>query len=988
MNGPAATVTPPAAEESESPSARPIAVVWCRQVDNEEESPGYTTIPEEFPGQRETVEIVRAVGHLAINVADTHDYWDPEPGNSLSYYPNLFLYPAYRGEYTCLGRMFLSKEDRPRLGMKTLVLPTAELLQPETFGPSILRWHASMGGLRKPLTVDRSAIEPGLYDRVGEGFLFHHGSTDPVLLIASERWDATMQVLLEMIGSLPAALTSLGGILAFPYFLPQARTDLRQLQEQIPLTLAVMRVAKTEAAGPRHDRRVQSWETASLTVRDLASDPLPSTGPRGKDPLPLVLQYLRDHAEAKLQPIRQRVDLVELPRQRAHLAEAERQSGRARRKESWRIGTAMESAALLLQRSRGRQIPVSGETAKRAQEYLRVAPLTTLAPPRELDSAEPMDGELWDSSEGPRRLAPRDRVESVPIPTREDPSLLPPSARSPMLGLAVPAEDGVALEESGLQRAVRAEVERQLADRGVATAPVEGAAPSPELHARVDALAESLSALPARVDASLTESLHQHQLAIAALREELRASAEAGEAKLRASFAAALAPEIDRRVRQAVEPKLAEALRVETERSHRATMDEVERAIAEMHERLQTAEEETRSTLTGQLDRHLRDAADREMTVREALEGRLKESLLGRLSEAEEHLAEASSLTEERLSGQLESRSQEVKAWVQELHEEAEARVPALLDERLRAVEERWNELGRSQTSEMKEAYVQAVADLQVRLEQHIEERIQEAETSERDKYLQLFARLKEELDQSTTKRLEAVGTLGVPKPVEAAIAQRQKEVLAALDHRLATIEERLHVEQSEGVQRLEKLEEMLAEKGDALVHVEESLRSDLRDLDYRTQLLTDRLIPVVRKAWLKIAEIQQTPGLATGPDPRIGEVRRELQAETHRLEGEIDRRITEMRHRVESAIAHQGRIWLTLVHHLKELADERTVTAVGINENPPPAWQETEAAAHATSPPPVASARPAKASAPAAVPSKPPARKLLRRASDPPRDP
>ena len=375
MNGPAATVSPPSAvEDAEAHAARPIAVVWCRQVDNEEESPGYTTIPEEFPGLRETVDTVRAVGHLAINVSDTHDYWDPDPGTSLSYYPNLFLYPAYRGEYTCIGRMFLSKEDRPRLGMKTLVLPTAELLQPEVYGATVLRWHASMGGLKKSASADPSPPESGLYDRVGEGFLFHRGSTDPVLLVASERWAATMQVLLELIKSLPAALTSLGGILAFPYFLPQARTDIKELQERIPLTLAVMRVPRTEASGPRYDRRLQSWETTSMTVRDLTSETLGPTGAKGKEVLPVVLQYVRDHNEDKLFAIRQRVDVVELPRQRAHLAEPEPQSGRARRKESWRIGTAMESAALLLQRSRGRQIPISGETAKRAQEYLSVTP--------------------------------------------------------------------------------------------------------------------------------------------------------------------------------------------------------------------------------------------------------------------------------------------------------------------------------------------------------------------------------------------------------------------------------------------------------------------------------------------------------------------------------------------------------------------------------------------------------------------------------------
>ena len=111
-----------ALEDSGAPAAlTPIAVVWCRQVDNEAESPGYTTIPDEFPGRRETLEAIRVVGNLTVNVADTHDYWDPDPASPLSYYPNLFLYPAAGGRYTCVGRMFLSTEDRPRIGMKTLL---------------------------------------------------------------------------------------------------------------------------------------------------------------------------------------------------------------------------------------------------------------------------------------------------------------------------------------------------------------------------------------------------------------------------------------------------------------------------------------------------------------------------------------------------------------------------------------------------------------------------------------------------------------------------------------------------------------------------------------------------------------------------------------------------------------------------------------------------------------------------------------------------
>ncbi|MCI4358159.1 MAG: hypothetical protein L3J95_00660 [Thermoplasmata archaeon] len=985
MNGTALPASAAAgAEETDAPAARPVAVVWCRQVDNEEESPGYTTIPEEFPGQRETVDTVRAVGHLAINVSDTHDYWDPDPGTSLSYYPNLFLYPAYRGEYTCVGRMFLSKEDRPRLGMKTLVLPTQELQEPETFGPAVLRWHASMGGLRKLVHTDRSSVEPGLYDRVGEGFLFHRGTTDPVLLVASERWGTTMEVLLELIRSLPAALTSLSGILAFPYFLPQARTDMKELQDRVPLTLAVMRVSKTEATGPRHDRRVQSWQTANLTVRDLTSEDLPSSGPRGKDPMPLVLQYVRDHSEEKLLPIRQRVDLVELPRQRGRPIDLDRQAGRLRRKECWRIGTAMESAALLLQRSRGRTVPVTGETAKRAQEYLRVSPVILASAAREADAADPSVPRA-PSGLGlmvPPRAA---SAEAVPIPTRDDPSLLPRTARAPMLGLAVPVEGTASLDEGELRRTVRDEMERRLAEL-TASSPASGGAADPVLRQRVEALTNALGALPTQLDARLTESLQQHQLAMAAMREELLARTGAEEAKMRASFAAALAPEIDRRVRQAVEPKLAEAVREEAERSHRTAMGEVERAIAEMHQRLQSAEEETRATLTSQLDRHLRDAADRELTVREATEGRLKESLQARFVEAEARLSAASADTEEQHAAQLEARIEEAKSWMLGVQEEAEARGPKLMDERLQAVEERWSERGQAQASEIKESYTQAVADLQVRFEQHIEDRIREAEDAEREKYLQLFARLKEELDVAAVRRTEAANANPhLPKAVEVALAQRQKEALVTLEHRLATAEERLHVEQSEGIQRLEKLEELLGEKSISLTRLEEQMRADIQELDHRTQLLTDRLIPVVRKAWLKIAELQQTPALGPGTQTRAAEARRELLTETRRLEAEMDKRIAEMRHRVESAISHQGRIWLTLVHHLKELADERTMAATGIAGESVPVWQEAEASARDPNPPPIGPApvaRPIRTASAASAP-KSMLRKSLRRTSE-----
>jgi hypothetical protein len=446
--GPGATPAFPSEAPVPKPSVStsPVAVVWCRQVDNEAESPGYTTVPEDFPGQRETLEVIRTVGNLTVNVADTHDYWDPDPSQPLSYYPNLFLYPAYNGRYTCLGRMFLSTEDRPRLGMKTLVLDTAQLLASGDFGGTILRWHASMGGPRRDGSRAPPIPNPALYNVLGEGLLFHRGSTDPVVIVAADEWEPAMQAVLDLVRLLPASLISLGAILAFPYFLPQPKTNLHEFTEQLPLALALMRVPRGEAAGERHSKRMASWESAPVTLRDI-SDGIPAT-PKGRDNVPLVLQYARDHQDAKLLPISQRVDLVEGPRLRSHLADTERQGGRDRRKEMWRIGTAMESAALLLQRARGRHVPVNVETAKRAQEYLQARlPESEVGPGGTSEQAvvgpTPSTAALTPGQVPPWLSRPSDpapiaapstpRVpEVVPVSVSDDPSLLKAPAPAPL----------------------------------------------------------------------------------------------------------------------------------------------------------------------------------------------------------------------------------------------------------------------------------------------------------------------------------------------------------------------------------------------------------------------------------------------------------------------------------------------------------------------------------------------------------------------------
>ena len=393
----------------------PIASVWCRQVDNEAESPGYTAIPDEFPGRRETLDTIRLVGNLTINVADTHDYWDPAPTQSLSFYPNLFLYPAASGRYTCVGRMFLSTEDRPRLGMKTLVFSTAELFETADFGGTIIRAHATMDGRA---AVRRPAVQPdpSVYQIVGEGFLFHRGSTEPVVVVASDQWESVCGAVLQVLRAMPSSLVALGAFLVFPYFLPASKVDMHEFAEQLPLALAVMRVPRSEAAGERHEKRIKGWADLPVTLRDLTR-PLPTS--RTRETLPLILQYVRDDAEQKSLEVSRRVDLVEFPRMGGSLNDAERQTGHDHRKEMWRIGTAMETAALLLSKPRGRSLPVTNETAKRANKY-----------PRGEAGGEP----------DPRR-AGRGRCLGN-RPTRADDSLRPGSGCPVLLGRV--RRDGVA----------------------------------------------------------------------------------------------------------------------------------------------------------------------------------------------------------------------------------------------------------------------------------------------------------------------------------------------------------------------------------------------------------------------------------------------------------------------------------------------------------------------------------------------------------------
>jgi hypothetical protein len=1046
MGTPAASgTTADAAERRAASQTSPVGVVWCRQVDNEAESPGYTTVPEEFPGHRETLETIRIVGNLTVNVADTHDYWDPDPSQPLSYYPNLFLYPAANGRYTCIGRMFLSTEDRPRLGMKTLVLDTQQLLATGEFGATVLRWHASMGGPRREGSRPPPTPDPALYGIVAEGFLFHRGSTDPVLLVASDQWEMAMQAILDLVRVLPAPLTALGAVLAFPYFLPQPKTNLHELTEQIPLTLALMRVARGEAAGDRHAKRIQNWESASMTVRDL-TDGIPAASSKAKESTPLIVQFIRDRQEAKLVPIRQRVDLAESARLRAHLADPERQGGRDRRKEIWRIGTAMESAALLLQRARGRHVPVTAETAKRAQEYLQARPPSAMGEAPVEDAvvapvgvtAEPVPAGRqlppWLNRPGDSAPAPANaRSEFVPVSVSDDPTLHPAAAAPPPypppggLGRSPPTANPSAPAARLPPSPETPAGEATLVPERPPAAPVVAPTPPPPpvvintgptqpeiermIQERVGQSRAQIAEEVRRATADLEQRLTTHwseaagrrgeaddtfrlglekrlseaqaaqQTSVETLQLELDRRLEASEVRLHAALATAIGPEVDQRLAASLDTRVVEAVsklrddqRGVVEAHRQKVADEADRTNAELRQRIAAAEEELRANLSAQLDLHLREAADREISVREELEGRLRESIQKRLDEIEAKRIRDQKDADQKLTILVDGRTRELSDRLQKGSTDQLGRLGGTVDERVRAAEANLSRKLDARASEVQASNLQAIADLQVRMQGHFDERLREGLDREREKYLELLARLKAEVEgtfarASDPAKLDPLIRERMARTIDAFRLETQRMV----DARVGEAEAKLSDVPQDGLRRLEQVEQVLAERESLLEQLETRIRGELEELDHRTQVLSDRLVPVVRKAWLKIAEMQKTPAAGAPPsDGEVQQMRRDLHREVRRLEAELSEKTGEIRDRMETSIANQGRVWLTLVRQLSQLTDdrralERSKSDRGGSSSWSEGGNEADPFAGLDSPPPRASGRSANA------PSSPP---------------
>ncbi|MCI4326852.1 MAG: hypothetical protein L3K16_04360 [Thermoplasmata archaeon] len=788
-----------------------------------------------------------------------------------------------------------------------------------------------------------------------------------------------------------------------------------------------MRVGRGEAAGERHAKRIQSWESASVTVRDL-TDGIPNPGGRAKETSPLILQFVRERQEAKLVPIRQRVDLVENARLRTHLSDPERQGGRDRRKEIWRIGTAMESAALLLQRARGRHVPVTAETAKRAQEYLQArVPMGTTdpvpddavvaPPPPAAVAAEPgaVGRQLppWLNRPGDAVPATRTaRPEVVPISVSDDPTLHPteappapvppPSTAAPPAPVtppptapppppapsapveakptslpAFPVETARPIQAAEIPLPVAvpvppppsgpsaSEIDQMIQERvGQTRAQMaeELRRSTADLEQRLTAQWTEAAGRKGDVDDSfrlglerrLSEAQGAQQTSVETFRIELDKRLEAAETRLRAAVATAIGPEVDKRLQTSLEPKVAEALskvrddqRGVVEAHRQRVADEADRTNAELRQRAERAEEDLRTSLSAQLDLHLREAADRELSVREELEGRLRESIQVRFGELEAKRAREQKEADQKLTILVDGRTRELSDRLQKAVTDQQGRVTGGVDGRITEAEGRLSQRFEARSTELQTGNLQAIADLQVRMQGHFDEKLREGLEREREKYLELLARLKGEVEGSFARasdpaKLEPILRERIGRAIEAFRSETQRMV----DARVGEAEGRLAEIPSDGLRRLEQVEQVLAEREALLEQLETRIRGELDELDHRTQVLSDRLVPVVRKAWLKIAEIQKTPPGAAAPtsDAELQTVRRDLHREVRRLEAELQEKTAEIRDRMETSITNQGRVWLTLVRQLSQLTDDRRALERGkadpLGETP---WSEAD---------------------------------------------
>ena len=105
---------------------------------------------------------------------------------------------------------------------------------------------------------------------------------------------------------------------------------------------------------------------------------------------------------------------------------------------------------------------------------------------------------------------------------------------------------------------------------------------------------------------------------------------------------------------------------------------------------------------------------------------------------------------------------------------------------------------------------------------------------------------------------------------------EQEKQIRQAV----SDAEVRLSSTQEEGVLRLERLEAKFQTRETDLLRIEQTLRHEVDDLDRRIQVVADRALPLLRRTWLRVSEMEKEGPGGAETEAHVKELRREMARE------------------------------------------------------------------------------------------------------------
>ena len=504
---------------------------------------------------------------------------------------------------------------------------------------------------------------------------------------------------------------------------------------------------------------------------------------------------------------------------------------------------------------------------------------------------------------GPTEVTlPKNEPAGVPVSTSDDPSLLKAPAPTPPAPGALPAGVAALPPRAGERLG---SVVPSAADRGM-------------LDARISLAVRDLERRwNLALDARLKEGAEAAGRSAGEVRAELAARLAALEQRP-AMTAESLAPEVQAQVAAKVDPKIAEiesrideAVRSTAEGWAERFRRDLKEASEELSARSAKSEEDLRTALVAQLDIELLEAKEQGTAVREETEARVREILDARLAEADQRRAKEVREMEQRVGILVDGRTKDVEEHLTAALATETGRLAASSDDRVAHVERRLAVERDARLAELNEAHRAALAGLQVRMQSFVEQMVRENQAADQEKYVQLLARLKAELEGSIAGAFQSPEfDAQLRERVTRAVDGGRGEQRAALARAMSDALERLRGETEEALGRIAQVEQQVAARETDLGAMETRLREEIEDIDRRLMVVNDHVLPIVRQTWLKLneheASVRQKPSEA-----QLMAVRKELLDELHRTRDAFTEATLDLRERLETAVQTHGRIWL-----------------------------------------------------------------------------